>query len=378
MGKSGKHRSKKSTKNDYKRLEREVERLRRRINGRKRPSSSSESDYSGSCPSAKLRRASCSSEHSSHSESRGQIHNRQNRVRSRSRSCSASVRVASHSAGQPDKEVRNDKEDQSKQTNASVSKKLDILGENPSSNEQKEIKLHPDLVARWKHWMSSGITESVKDDLLKNYPRKGDCLLEPPQLNPEIKTPMTDVAKKRDDHFQDLQRLVGSALSSVGLAISDLLGEEEFDPFKQLQLLSDAGKLLTEMFHSISVARRAFITPGYTKVVRDILESATDNPAFLFGDKLNEKVTEAKTFEKLGRDMKGIQGNKNNSSRQPLNSRSSSLRKPETSRMSRGYSSRMNHPDYKRSKSTAAPTSRRHQATSNYPKFLKPATRQKQ
>lgn len=277
-----------------------------------------------------------------------------------------------------DKEVRNDKEDQSKANNSSVSKKMHILGEDPSSNEQKENKFHSDLVTRWKYWISSGITEPVKDDLLKKYPRKGDCLLEPPQLNPEIKTPMNDVSKKRDDHFQDLQRLAGSALSSLGLAISDLLGEEEFDPFKQLELLSDAGKLLTEIFHSISVARRAFITPGYTKVVREILDSASDNPAFLFSDKLNEKVTEAKNFEKLGRDMKGLQGHKNNSSRQTLNYRSSSMKKPETSRMSKGYSSRMNHQDYRRSKSTAAPTSRRHQATSNYNKFPKPSTRQKQ
>lgn len=37
---------------------------------------------------------------------------------------------------------------------------------------------------------------------------------------------MNDIAKKRDDHFQDLQRLTGSTLAAIGPAILNLLGED--------------------------------------------------------------------------------------------------------------------------------------------------------
>ena len=235
-------------------------------------------------------------------------------------------------------------------------KKLDILGQDPSTLNQREVKLHPDLIPRWKHWLSSGLTDQVREELLKKYPRKGDCLLEPPQLNPEVKIPMNDVSRKRDDHFQDIQRLAGSALSAIGPAISNLVGEAELNPLHQLELLSDTGKLIIDLHHSVSKARRAFITPGYSKSVKEILDLASDNQAFLFGEKLSEKVSEVKSLEKTSKDMKPSFGRKNLAPKSSgsLNTKSSSSRKFNTSRLSNRYPSQTNQSNFRGTKSTPA------------------------
>lgn len=127
---------------------------------------------------------------------------------------------------------------------------------------------------------------------------------------------------------------------------------------------------MIELFHSISVARRAFITPGYTKTVREILNTSTENEAFLFSEKLNENINEDKTCQKLNRDTKNSHANSFQRPSSFINSKNSSSKSPESSRMSRDYTSRTNSFNSKRAKSTPA-TSRRHQAPShrsNYPK----------
>ncbi|XP_051169559.1 uncharacterized protein LOC127286935 [Leptopilina boulardi] len=332
--KKSKSKSKKEVR-DWKKI---VKHLKHKIKKRERRYSSSDSDSrDGSLSSSgRSSRSSSSSKSRSRSPIRRKDYSSYSRSHSRSRSKSSIVSVEN-----PSENAKNDKnpplDDDNLISDGKVKpNKLDILGEDPAAKDSRETKLHPDVASRWKYWLISGITEKEKEDLLNKYPRKGDCLLEPPQLNPEIKVPMNDIAKKRDDHFQDLQRLTGSALAAIGPAISNLLGEEQLQPLQHLQLLSDAGKMMTELFHAISIARRAFITPGYSKTVRDILNTSTENQVYLFNDKLNEKVNEAKTFEKLNRDMKNAHGSAGNFQKPSgsLNSRSSSSKRPETTRMS--------------------------------------------
>ena len=260
---------------------------------------------------------------------------------------------------------------------------MDILGEDPSTLNQREVKLYPDLIPRWKHWLSSGLTDQVREELLKKYPRKRDCLLEPPQLNPEVKISMNDVSRKRDDHFQDIQRLASSALSAIGPAISNLLGEDELNPLHQLELLSDAGKLIIDLHHSASKARRAFITPGYSKSVKEILDLASDNQAFLFEEKLSEKVSEVKSLEKTSKDMKPSFGPKNLAPKpsDSLNTKSSLSRKFETSRLSNKYPSRTNQSHFRGTKSTPASTRtstrQRQQAQANSTRYPKDSNQQR-
>lgn len=83
--------------------------------------------------------------------------------------------------------------------------------------------MHPDLVSRWNNWLTDGLTDKFTDELLKKYQRKGECLLQRPQVNPEVKLRMNDVTKKRDENLPEIQRLAVSGLSAIGPAFSNLL-----------------------------------------------------------------------------------------------------------------------------------------------------------
>lgn len=62
---------------------------------------------------------------------------------------------------------------------------LKIIGETPTS-EPEGLKLLSHTSNRWKMWLKTGQTKETKELLLKKYPKKGECSLEAPKLNPEI------------------------------------------------------------------------------------------------------------------------------------------------------------------------------------------------
>ncbi|XP_070165891.1 uncharacterized protein [Polyergus mexicanus] len=176
----------------------------------------------------------------------------------------------------------------------------------------------------------------MKKEILDKYFRKGICCLEASELNPEIKASLNETASKRDDHFCDSQNLAGSALSALSLAITKLFSEDEaIDNLKLIEYISDAGKLIAELHHKELVARRAFILPGLQKKTKTLLEN-TDIGPLLFGEKLREKLKEARSLEKMGKDLK-LQAplkkpfNKSNF----LNQKSSFGRNQETSQASK-------------------------------------------
>ncbi|XP_046417414.1 uncharacterized protein LOC124178220 [Neodiprion fabricii] len=140
----------------------------------------------------------------------------------------------------------------------------------PSLNEEV-IK----IIVRWDAWLKSGLKKEEKDELLKNYPRGGSCLLEAPILNPEIASTLNESAPKRDKYFCATQKLAGSSLSALAPAITLPLENETVDSKTILTNIWDAAKILAELHHSQSVARRAYILPSLTKQVASSLEERT-------------------------------------------------------------------------------------------------------
>lgn len=90
---------------------------------------------------------------------------------------------------------------------------------------------------------------------------------------------------------------------ALGAAVSNLLVDEEIDKLELLRQLCDAGKMMTQVHRGFFSARRAFISPGFNKQVRDTLE-CTSPDKFLYGLKLSEKVKKLKSIAKLGQDLK--------------------------------------------------------------------------
>lgn len=185
---------------------------------------------------------------------------------------------------------------------------LEIIGKDPN-NKSSDLVLSSHISSRWKSWLKTGQQKEVKDALLQKYPRTGDCHLEAPTLNPEIKASLNEGALKRDKYFSITQNLAGSALSALSLVIDPLLKRERsLEPKKMLEHLWNTSQLLTEIHRGQTVARKACIVPSLEKPIASMLEKV-ETDKFLFGDKLGEKIKESKLVSKISQEIK-IQSHK--------------------------------------------------------------------
>ncbi|XP_067204178.1 uncharacterized protein [Linepithema humile] len=168
---------------------------------------------------------------------------------------------------------------------------LKVLGMDPKDSKFKQVKYHPELKNTWLKWKNEGLPEKNKKEILESYNRKGDLYMEAPQLNLEIIPLLTEVAKKRDQHFTDTQNCVGTAIAALGAAVSMLLDppEEGLDEDIFTDYISHAGQILTDVFHQQSIARKSFITPQLNKSIKPVVDTMFSDD-WLYGDNLKEKT----------------------------------------------------------------------------------------
>ncbi|KAJ8683837.1 hypothetical protein QAD02_019629 [Eretmocerus hayati] len=141
--------------------------------------------------------------------------------------------------------------------------------------DKKKLILHPEVADRWQEWLVTGLPKEERDELLKDYPRRGKCNLEAPKLNPEIESfiGVNTNDSRRDKGFAYTQEKVGVALSATGQAISSILdAEEAADKDLLFTRLWDAGKMLTEVHYKMSTTRRSYINPGMDKIIQNALK----------------------------------------------------------------------------------------------------------
>lgn len=181
---------------------------------------------------------------------------------------------------------------------------LEILGEQvPDSGEK--IKINQGITKWWKNWMSKGLSEEAKKEVVKTYSQNSEFATDPPKVNLEILRHMTDIAKKRDQHFAETQSCVGKALLSLASAFSLITEypEGDIDQTKLLKYLWDSGKLLSDVYFQQSTARRSFITPILDKELKTTLDASVPNE-WLYGDKLSDQIKEAKSIVKAAASLK--------------------------------------------------------------------------
>lgn len=175
----------------------------------------------------------------------------------------------------------------------------------PSDCKFKKVVYHPELKNTWLKWKFEGLPEKNRKEILESYNRKDDFYIEAPKLNLEIVPLLTDIAKKRDQHFVDTQNCVGTAIAALGAAVSMLIDppEDGLDEDAFTDYISHAGQILTDVFHQQSVARKSFITPHLSKNVKPVVEAMISNE-WLYGDNLKDKVKDVKEIEKACADIK--------------------------------------------------------------------------
>lgn len=182
---------------------------------------------------------------------------------------------------------------------------LKLLGVEDSHPRTNETILHPQLASNWNSIISKGLSETQKDEIINKYPLSGNCNLAAPILNPEIRSAFPETTTKRDTFFVKTQNLAGSALAALGTAITILLNDKDggVDKLDLLEKLTDAGKLITELHHEKSIARRTCIAPNIQPQMKNIINE-TKIDEFLYGKNLAEKIKETKTAEKIGEEVK--------------------------------------------------------------------------
>lgn len=181
---------------------------------------------------------------------------------------------------------------------------LAVLGEEVTDT-QPTVKLNAEITKYWKIWMEEGLPEDAKKDLLQRYPRNSELLTDAPKVNVEIVRHMTDIAKKRDNHFLDTQNSIGKALLAIGSSFSLLskYPEEGFDHTDLLRHIWASGKLLSDVFHQQSIARKSFITPTLDKDIKATLDASISDE-WLYGNKLTDQVNEAKSISRVAASLK--------------------------------------------------------------------------
>lgn len=185
---------------------------------------------------------------------------------------------------------------------------LNILGTDPSPKNTEVFQLHTALSARWSHIITKGLPENEYNNIIQKYGIPLNCpLLSAPTNNPEAKAIIPPNIQKKDEAYVQFQSKLGHALAALGKGIDSILKETENMPVsykdKLLPYLSDSGRLLSSLFHDLSMARRSFIFPYMNKHTKELLEQCFPSD-LLFGPEIMEKVKAAKTLELASKDMK--------------------------------------------------------------------------
>lgn len=193
---------------------------------------------------------------------------------------------------------------------------LELLGDDPSITKLYGKDINTDLAVRLQHVATVGLSKDLRKDLQGKYlPPKNCTQIDAPQLNPEIKAAVTDIVIKRDKGIESKQKVLGSAISCLGEAITILL-EEQNKNTAIIKLLMDATRLICDCQNTDSMTRRNFILYNLKKDMKDQLtKTKVDN--CLFGSDLAETLKTAKSISKSSADLKITTTSKTPSSKKP-------------------------------------------------------------
>lgn len=181
---------------------------------------------------------------------------------------------------------------------------LNILGEDPNKKTY-DVEIHKDITARWSHITTNGLEKETKTELGKKYLLPENCqFLEPPKINPEIKAAVSDQVLKRDQALEMQQNYLGQATACIGKALNILvMNSKEKGCIEATTVISDAGRMLCDLFHKESMSRRHLLQFALNKHTKDIVAN-TKVGKHLFGENLAEELKAGKAVNKTGVEIK--------------------------------------------------------------------------
>lgn len=182
---------------------------------------------------------------------------------------------------------------------------LNILGNKVAEEKTLGKEIHPDIACRWEAILKKGLPPDLKSELIKKYPAPSNCTyMEAPILNPEAKAAMLPNTIQRDTRLAVIQNQICSCLSALSQALSHIILEQQAGNNVQLmEWLSDTGRILADLHYMDSQTRRLFITSSVNPSLKETMVGAPIGE-YLFGEKLDERVSSAKSLEKISLGLK--------------------------------------------------------------------------
>lgn len=185
---------------------------------------------------------------------------------------------------------------------------LKILGDNPEQHQEENFQLHTALTPRWRHNLVQGLKKEEANTVITKYKTPVNLSeLNPPQLNPEILSLLDKHNRARDGSYVEVQKQLSSGLCALGKGLTTLLGTPGELPTDVMgdviTSISDSARILTNLFHRVSMTRKNLINPMLNKSVREQIENCPPID-FLYGSNLSDKIKLAKTLESVTKDLR--------------------------------------------------------------------------
>lgn len=175
------------------------------------------------------------------------------------------------------------------------------MGVDPSVSKAKKYNIHSSLMRHFIFIVKNGLLPEEQSLLLEKYSVPDDFAA--PVLNATVKEKIGERACKKDSYRFKSQSALSLAVAGLAHTISTInkANKKEIDLDEFLEVLTDVARLLADTHHEMTVARKAFITPRFSKKYCQMLKERKSDK-FLFGEDLDAKIDEIRKAQRLLKD----------------------------------------------------------------------------
>ena len=172
------------------------------------------------------------------------------------------------------------------------------LGEDPSVPRAQRIRIHPDIIRHWGHYVTKGNPKEEMEKLREKYQSPEE--LSAPMLNEEVQAKLSERVLRKDKYKFETSQLASGVVSIAGglLTNIDEIGENGLNQDEFIEKITDIGRLGAEIMFQLGLSRKIAITPRFPKTIKGILKK-TEPSKFLFGKNLDEKIKKVKDADRL-------------------------------------------------------------------------------
>lgn len=220
----------------------------------------------------------------------------------------------------PNEEIGNNSLVSNEELNDLTDEILEILGVDPTSNNNLGKEIQKDLAARLEYLACNGLSKDLRKELRERYLIPSNCsLIDAPATNLEIKAAVSELLNKKLSSIEFKQKQTASVIACLGEAITHMLNQKDKDS-TLLKMCMDATRMACDLQYNNSLTRRTLILASLKKEMKDQL-SSTRIDKFLFGKDLADTIKSAKAINKQGAELKAA----TNTVSRPTNSKSQNL-----------------------------------------------------